>query len=564
MVKQQKKRQKAKTEQPESRVRIRLLWLARWVGLPVLIYFVFFCIFTWPWITHFNGWYFTDKGDGLQNVWNMWWVDKSVTQLHQLPWHTGFLHAPWGVTLLGQTLNPFNGFTGILLIHVLGLSLVQAFNVMIIFSFVVAGLTTFWLCQYLSRSYWASIVGGFIFTFSSYHFAHAVGHMQLVSLEWIPLFILLWWRFMKKPGYFLAVGSSVSLLLVLLCDYYYFLYSLLIAAFIFIYLLWSKEISWLKNKMAYLPIAAFVSISIIIVAPLPLALLHLNSHQKLEGAHNARIFSTDIFTPFIDGGLWHFSNLTHSYWRHVKAFTSESTVYLTWSLLIVFVISWLKRKNLNKNYYFWVFIALFFGIMSLGPRLHYGGHTLEIVPMPYVLLEKIVPGLKLSGVPVRMMLMTTLSLAVVASLVFAKLDLKAVKGRILLAVFVAIYALEVWPAALPLTPAALPKYVDVLQKLPAGVVLDNAAPSSSVQLLDQTKDEKPMILGYISRTPQSLEDQEGPMVAAIMTGHYDSLCANYKLRYVSTPASSPLKTTFPIIYHDKQAIIYDFKNSPGC
>ncbi len=208
--------------------------LGKWVGLPLVIYLVFFLFFTWPWIAHFNTYFFTDAGDGLQNVWNMWWVDKSIVDLHQLPWFTNYLHYPHGVTLLGQTLNPFNGFVGIGLMHVFGMSLVQAFNTMIIFSFVMSGITAFWLCYYFTKKYVPSLIGGFIFTFSSYHFAHAIGHMQLVSLEWMPLFILLWWKLLVKPSYRLAIGASLALLLVLFCDYYYFLYSVTVAAFIFI------------------------------------------------------------------------------------------------------------------------------------------------------------------------------------------------------------------------------------------------------------------------------------------------------------------------------------------
>src|SRR5579885_3150304 len=97
-----------------------------WVGLPVAIYFIFFTFYTWPWLPHFNHYFFTDYGDGLQNVWNIWWVNKSVTQLHQLPWHTDFLHYPYGVTLLGQTLNPFNGFVAIPLLKILSLN--QVYN----------------------------------------------------------------------------------------------------------------------------------------------------------------------------------------------------------------------------------------------------------------------------------------------------------------------------------------------------------------------------------------------------------------------------------------------------
>lgn len=538
--------------------------LVKWVGLPLLIYFIFFCIFTWPWITHFRGWYFTDNGDGLQNVWNMWWINKSVVQLHQLPWHTGLLHYPWGVTLLGQTMNPFNGFVGIILMHVFGLSLVHTFNIMIIFSFVVGGLTAFWLCYYFSRSYVASLVGGFIFTFSSYHFAHAIGHMQLVSLEWIPLFILLWWTLLKRPHLWIAIAASVSLFLALFCDYYYFLYSVIIAAFIFIYLYWRKEIPSLKDKNTYVPLLVFLGLSLLIITPLPLALLRLNAREVLDGAHNARIFSTDLFAPFVDGGFWRFHSWTFGYWRQVKAFVSESSIYLTISLLVVFVISWFQRKKLQRDYYFLVFLAIFFGIMSFGPRLHLGRHTLESVPMPYVLLEKIVPGLKLSGVPVRMMLITILALAVIATLVLARLNLRTWKGKLLIAAFVIVYAIEVWPATLPLTPRSYAPYVYALHNVAKGAVLDDAANSSAEQLLDQTEHEQPMILGYISRTPKSLKDKEATMVAAISRGYYTILCKDYKLRYITTPAFRPLHTTFPAIYHDKQAIIYDLKNSPNC
>lgn len=231
------------------KVKAKLKLLGKWVGLPLLVYFFFFCIFTWPWISNFNVSFMTDAGDGLQNVWNIWWINKSVTELNQLPWFTSYLHAPHGVTLLGQTLNPFNGFVALPLLGFL--TLTQAFNVMIIFSFVVGGLTAFWLCYYFSRSYIPSLIGGFIFTFSSYHFAHAIGHMQLISLEFIPLFILLWWMFLKRPRYLTAVGAATALFLVLMCDYYYFLFSVLTAGMIVLYFWRTKQLPPLKEKKTW-------------------------------------------------------------------------------------------------------------------------------------------------------------------------------------------------------------------------------------------------------------------------------------------------------------------------
>jgi hypothetical protein len=133
---------------------------------PVLFYLVMFCIYTYPLLLDFSTHFFADQGDGLQNVWNIWWVNKAVTQMHQLPWQTSYLHYPNGVSLLGSTLNPFNGFMGIVLLPFL--TLIETHNFIVIFSFVLGGVTAFWLAYYLTESYWSSIVAGFIFTFSNY------------------------------------------------------------------------------------------------------------------------------------------------------------------------------------------------------------------------------------------------------------------------------------------------------------------------------------------------------------------------------------------------------------
>jgi len=77
--------------------------------------------------------------DGYQNVWNLWWVNKAVRELHMLPWSTMYLHHPGGTTLVGHTLNPFNGLIAIVLLP--WLSMVQTYNTIVIFSFVSGGVT---------------------------------------------------------------------------------------------------------------------------------------------------------------------------------------------------------------------------------------------------------------------------------------------------------------------------------------------------------------------------------------------------------------------------------------
>lgn len=537
----------------------------KWFGLPLLFYFTSFWLYAGTWMGHFNTRFFTDQGDGFQNVWNMWWVNFSVTKLHQLPWHTTFLHYPYGTTLVGQTLNPFNGFVGIFLQHILRLNLVQSFNIMVIFSFVFGGITAFWLCYYFSRSYVPSLIGGFLYTFSSYHFAHAIGHMQLVSLEWIPLFILLWWKLLTRPRYWLAAAAAAVLLLVLFCDYYYFIYCVISGGLIFIYLLWKREISPHKDPKTYLPLLLFIGLSLVFVAPLPLALISQNAKDPLIGGHNDRAFSTDLFSTIIDGGFWHFATLTHWYWRHVKTYIAESSVYFGASTIILLVIALWKRNKLNRYLVFWLVLGLIFAVFSLGPRLMVFGYSINHAPMPYALLEKLIPQLKLSGDPDRMIVMTTLAAAVIVSIVLSQLDLKKRKDQLLTLLFFIVLSFELWPNILPVNLAyAYPKYVTALTRLPAGAVIDNGAVSGSWQLYDQTIYQKPEVLGYISRTPTSVDAQDQKLISLISPGHYEQLCSVYKIRYLTTPAFRPVPTSLPIIYNDHQTLIYDLKNSTNC
>ncbi|HKJ37539.1 MAG TPA: hypothetical protein VJ972_02095, partial [Anaerolineales bacterium] len=107
--------------------------------IPAALYFIFFCLLTYPLILNFSTYFFTDDGDGFMNVWNIWWINTAVSQpsIHPSIWHTDMLHWPFGTTLLGQTLNPFNGLMAVPLLRVM--SLVQAHNIIVLFSFVMSG-----------------------------------------------------------------------------------------------------------------------------------------------------------------------------------------------------------------------------------------------------------------------------------------------------------------------------------------------------------------------------------------------------------------------------------------
>ncbi|MEM1149441.1 MAG: hypothetical protein AAGI03_02645 [Pseudomonadota bacterium] len=468
--------------------------------VPLTTYFVVFCLLTYPAITLFSTHFMSDAGDGLQNVWNMWWVNKSVTELHQLPWHTTWLHYPHGTTLLIQTLNPFNGFVGIPLQTVF--SLTQSFNIMVIFGFVFGATTAFWLCFHVTRDYFCSLVGGFIFSFSNYHFAHAEGHLQLVSLQFIPLFVLFWLRLLEKPNYRTSACAAITLFLVILCDYYYFFFCVLAGALMtFTHAFYEKEPFFVLKREYLRPLILFTVLALTTSGVLAGALVW-NNHidPVVYGAHPAKIYSMDLLALLIPGGHWFFAPLTEWYWSKLPGNIHESSVHLGSGVFVLLILAGLwSAKAPGRLGYWWVLILFFFA-MALGPVFTIFGSWYEGVPMPYSAMTTVLPILDLGGAPVRMVIMVILASSVLCA--ESLRQLRASRARIAAPLLLGIIVFEFLPKPIPTTRVQTPAYVDFLEMQTGLQPIIDSAPASAA-LYYQTIHEQPMAFGYVSRLTQS-------------------------------------------------------------
>ncbi|MBN1877235.1 MAG: hypothetical protein JXA33_23635 [Anaerolineae bacterium] len=509
--------------------------LAEMLIVPTLIYLMIWCILTYPLIFHFHTHFFADAGDGLQNVWNIWWINKAVTELHQSPWYTTYLHYPQGTSLLGQTLNPFNGFLGILLLKFL--TLTETHNVIVLFSFVVGGVMAFWLAYSITKSYWSSLVAGYVFTFSQYHFMHAEGHLQLVSLEWIPLFVLCWYRLVTKPSVLKAIVAAIVLFGVLLCDHYYFLYCVLTGILVMVwYAFSSKDFLFFLKKTYLLTFAIFIFVSLVTSGILVGSLLRISIQDPLFGSHDPLQFSLDVLAPFIPGAHWRFAQLTKFYWSRLPGNINESSVYIGLSVVLLGCYGWYKRREIRLRYasfFLWYGVLLFFGIMALGPALQVGGASLFEGIMPYNVLQTLFPPLKLSGCPVRMMVMVMLSASVISAMGLPLLFQQLHSKKILIGGLLGIMLFfDFLPKPLPATRIIAPEYIHLLKNLPDdGGIMDTITPPS-IALYYQTIYEKPMADGYISRYPTSVFTEYGKKLQAIQTRDYFTLMEEYDIHYL--------------------------------
>ena len=267
---------------------------------------------------------------------------------------------------------------------------IQVYNVLVIFSFAACGVTTFLLAHYFTRSYWSSIFAGYVFTFSSYHFAHMEGHLNLLSLEWVPLFVLCWYILVVRPGVTIAIAAGIVLFAVLLCDYYYFFYCTLIGLIIFAWHgLRTKNAGFFLERKYLVSLTVFLSVVLLTSGPLVISLLLLNSTDPITG-HNPLINSMDVLAPFIPGSHWRFANLTRSYWSRLPGDANENSVYLGWAVVFLILYVW-RRCPAVPSLRLWFFIVFCFGVLALGPVLHVWGAEYSRYQAPVCPVRKIIP-----------------------------------------------------------------------------------------------------------------------------------------------------------------------------
>jgi len=232
------------------------------------------------------------------------------------------------------------------------------------------------------------------------------------------------------------------------------------------------------------------------------------------------------------------------WWKALSEYPTEASVHVGLAIIAVCAYAWHRRRaHPVPHLGFWLCLAAFFFVMSLGPNLHVAGSEVRLGPpirfmgrddvnwlaLPYAWLWVLFPPWRLAGVPVRMMVMVQLVAAVLASAgVRAML---AERRGWLLAAALLVTAIEYWPAPMRLTDPAVPAYVEELRDLPGGAVLDLAS-NAPLAMYYQTIHGKPIAFGYISRTPASVDAQDQELAALIRAGQWDTAASRFGFRYV--------------------------------
>ncbi|MEM3838998.1 MAG: hypothetical protein QXF01_00240 [Candidatus Micrarchaeaceae archaeon] len=376
-------------------------------------------------------------GDVYQTMWDLWWAPYSVFYLHSNPYFTNILFYPIGANLATQDLSPL---AGIMSAPLQAIGLPFAYNVIFMLGFVLSGLFAFMLLMQLTGNKYASFIGSLVFAFSPMHTAQAIGHLNWASIEFVPLFLLLFMLMVKEKKLRYSIGCAITfLLLVFFGDPQQgLMLSVFVALLALVYMiLRRKESLKLLDRKLALNFAAMVAIVAVLGSPffIPIFEAMLSptmqaSISQLSGLSNQLLYSNNLlsfFLPSYYNGIFH--SLSKLYFNSIyglvynnqayKPDVTEKVSYLGYSVIFLALAAVyidLKKHRL-RNTALWIVLFLIFAWLSLGPLVQVSG---AVTPIPGIYeLYSHIPVLNIIREPGRFDMMATLCLAVLAAMGFA-------------------------------------------------------------------------------------------------------------------------------------------------
>ena len=455
----------------------------------------------------------TPEGDSYEMMWLIWWLRRALFD--------GGLSA----TNIPVLLHP-EGLSFPLLRTQMGAQLLSlpvaflasptiAFNLTMIASLALSGLTAYWLGVALTGSRLAGALCGLVWAFFPNKMGHALGgHLYQVAVFWLPLYGLSLWRMLARPSVRRGLVTGLSAVLVATVHsvhVVYFLIPLTIALL---------AADWMQRRPPYWNrqrVGAFGSATLLAVAALmPLYWPVFGQAARGElgfmavgGAVGFSIDLASFFVPAPENPLLRMLPAAQEFSRRINVTFNESIAYLgVLPAFLAGIAVWRGGRAVRR----WAVLGGTTALLSLGPLLKFGGRVVELqvdnisnaILLPYALLLNL-PFMEWSRAPARMHAATHFALAVLvaygSAVLLARVRSRAHRFAVttVLGALIFLEYMVVWPFPLASTDAG--EASEVVRANP-GVVLPlpaTARATARESLLAQTVHGQPIIGGRFLR-----------------------------------------------------------------
>jgi len=349
--------------------------------------------------------------DNMLLYWNLWWGNEALRSPGLELFHTRHLFHPQGHVLWLHSMSWTNVLLSLPLTRFMPLPLV--YNLLMLSSFVVGGTGAFFLARrFLDRDL-LCFYAGFVFAFNPFHFSHALHHLDVSSIQYLPFTLLFYLRAREDPRLRNIVAGALFFAAASLASFYYL--PQLVLVFLADLIVRSVQKRGLDG--ASLRAAALIGgLTALILSPLLVMMARefLASYGRLAtvGPDPTNWFVADLARLVLPNSYSPFWGEPES--MSPTPFTGnswENAVFLGWVNLAA--VGYLLVGRVKENAWLLVMFGLFL-VLSLGRQLHVAGALVGPELLPYRLLDQI-PLLNLGRVPARMIVMAQLFLGILAA-----------------------------------------------------------------------------------------------------------------------------------------------------
>ncbi len=447
-------------------------------------------------------------GDNMQDFWNTWYSQKMLDTNPRGFFHTRIIRYPEGVSLYYQSFA-YSDLLAIFAIRkLLALpadvrTLAGLHNGALLASFYLSALGAFYLARRFTRNTISALLAGFIFGFSPFHVAHLLQHMHVATIQFIPFFLLCFFRTLDTGRALDLAGSIFFYFLSAISCWYYLFYIAYFLLFYYLYQAIVQKRMFLRRPL-WTTLGNFAGV-LLLLSPLLIPMISEAWTNPDVYAPGYAEYGADVLGYFVFDPYHLFTSAGRILYSHFSGNYTEMTVYLGVCNIGLFAWAyWNRRRFEIKEIRFLACGILVFMVIASGSFLHVYGH--RVLAMPMLLFEflpifKNLRGASRAVVFVYLFLGLGVGLAVDAMIQAYRPHRRAL--AVALALICVLVFLDFYPVGLARTLLKRPAADAVLahdQDTQFGILdLPRGYLQGSLYMMLQTFHERPIVVATLSR-----------------------------------------------------------------
>ncbi len=350
---------------------------------PLLIYSGLSLVYfgtTGSWTTQYFG---GGDSDVFAYIWFLNWWPFAIAH-HLNPFVTNYMWYPGGYNLTWAASVPLAALLGLPASLIYGP--VLAYNLLTISAPPLAAWTTFLLARYLTGNWAASLIGGYLFGFSSYEIAKLIGQLNLDTIWLIPLAV---WLCAARVRQHIGRPAFIAMLAALLFCQLGLATEILATSCLFGAMAWAVVITLTpaaeRPPLWRLAAESTAAILVMALAALPFVLSLWHGLAETPPQFNSPVFfSADPINYVIPSAVTLIGGTAAA--TIAANFTgglAGQSAYLGLPLVILIGLYAAETFTTRIGRALLIIFGLLF-VFSLGPTLHFG-KTLMNIPLPWAL-----------------------------------------------------------------------------------------------------------------------------------------------------------------------------------